>query len=80
MADLDQDVEIRPELVKSMRHQGRLLAPEAVPALYETFGSWELVEAEEKLYENIKTHVYLLFDFSSLFWKHYWYTVPNRIS
>ena len=56
LADLDEDVEIRPQLVESMRFQGRQLAPEAVPALFETFGSWELVEAEEKLYENIKTH------------------------
>ena len=53
LADLDEDVEIRPQLVESMRFQGRQLAPEAVPALYETFGEWKLIEAEEKLYEGI---------------------------
>ena len=61
LADLDDDVEIRPELVKSMRFQGRILAPVAVPALSKVFGAYEVIQAEEKLYEPIKDHENYMF-------------------
>ena len=53
LQDLDSDVEIRDDLVASMREQGAMLAPEAVPMLSEVFGPYEVVSAEEKLYEPI---------------------------
>ena len=44
------DVELKPDLVNSMRSQGTTLAPLAIPALKEYFGNFELISTEENLY------------------------------
>jgi hypothetical protein len=52
------DLELKPDLVNSMRTQGITLAPLAIPALKEYFGKFELVSTEENLYvpfEKTKT-------------------------
>jgi len=54
LQDLDSDVDIRDDLVASMREQGAVLAPEAVPMLSEIFGPYEVISAEEQLYEPIE--------------------------
>lgn len=46
----EDDIELKSDLVNSMRQQGTKLAPLAVPALGEYFGDFELISTEEKLY------------------------------
>ena len=48
------EVTLEQELVTQMEKQGVNLAPLAIPSLKETFGDYEVVSAEEKLYEPIE--------------------------
>ena len=48
------DLHLRPDLVKSMRTQGRFLAPLIKPSLKKYFGEYEVFSVEEELYEDIK--------------------------
>ena len=50
LAQLD---EIRQDLVEQMRDQAKIISPQIVPALNKTFGDFEVVSVEEKLYEKI---------------------------
>ena len=45
--------ETREELVEQMRGQAKIISPQIIPALKETFGDFEVVSVEEKLYEKI---------------------------
>ena len=47
------NLEYKPELIASMRLQGEKLTDYIIPGLKKTFGTFELVEVEEKLYEPI---------------------------
>ena len=51
-------VELQQSLVTEMEKQGRLLAPLAVPELDRHFGNYEVISAEEKLYEPIEDNEY----------------------
>jgi hypothetical protein len=51
-------VELEQSLVTEMEKQGRLLAPLAVPELDRHFGNYEVISAEEKLYEPIENNEY----------------------
>ena len=46
-------IELRPDLISSMRLQGDKLTEYIIPGLQKTFGSFELFGVEEKLYESI---------------------------
>ena len=46
----EANLELKPDLVNSMRTQGIALAPLAIPALKQYFGKFELVSTEENLY------------------------------
>jgi len=48
------DVELNKKLVVEMNVQGKELLPEIFPALKEYFGDYEIIEAEEQLYEPIE--------------------------
>ena len=52
-------VSLDQKLVTQMEKQGDDLAPLAIPALEETFGEYEVVSAEEKLYEPIDENDYM---------------------
>ena len=47
------DIEFNSKLVSDMRSQGDHLIQFILPSLVKTFGNFELVEVEEKLYESI---------------------------
>ena len=47
------DIELNGDLISSMRIQGDHLIQFILPALKRTFGKFELVEVEEKLYEDV---------------------------
>ena len=51
-------VELEQSLVTEMEKQGRALAPIAVPELNRCFGNYEVVSAEERLYEPIEDNEY----------------------
>jgi len=51
-----KDVDLDSELVSSMRKQGVMLAPLAMPALDKYFKDYEIINAEETLYEDIKEY------------------------
>ena len=53
LKDKAPDIELRSDLITSMRTQGDHLIQFILPALKNTFGKFELVEVEEKLYEPI---------------------------
>ena len=48
------DVPLAQDLVTEMEEQGKKLAPLAVPALSDCFGEYQVVSAEERLYEPIE--------------------------
>ena len=48
---LPEDAQLNKKLITQMRDQGRALAPLAIPALKEHFGSFELMKTEEEIYE-----------------------------
>ena len=52
----ESDVSLRPDLINSMRSQGRDLAPLAIPELRKKFGSYQIISAEEGLYEDLDNH------------------------
>lgn len=45
----EKGIELRSDMVNSMRDQGTMLVTKVLPALYDHFGSFELVSAEEAL-------------------------------
>ena len=47
-------VPLKKKMVNEMRTQGTKIAPLAIPALNKYFGKFEIVSAEEKLYEPIE--------------------------
>jgi len=49
----EDNVELKKGLIADMRTQGASLSKYAIPALKEYFGEYEVVSAEEKLYEQI---------------------------
>ena len=53
LEQLGPDFEKREDLVEQMRNQGKKLSPQILPALKESFGEFEVVSVEEKLYEKI---------------------------
>tara|TARA_B100000963_G_scaffold361811_1_gene399886 strand:+ start:2173 stop:2949 length:777 start_codon:yes stop_codon:yes gene_type:complete len=53
LEQLGPDFEKREDLVEQMRDQGKKLSPQILPALKESFGDFEVVSVEEKLYEKI---------------------------
>ena len=59
-------VELKQSLVTEMEMQGKKLAGMPVPALSEYFGDYEVVSAEEKLYEPIEGVEYLFKGFIDL--------------
>ena len=59
-------VELKQSLVTEMEAQGKKLAGMPVPALSEYFGDYEVVSAEEKLYEPIEGVEYLFKGFIDL--------------
>ena len=59
-------VELKQSLVTEMEAQGKELAGMPVPALSEYFGDYEVVSAEEKLYEPIEGVEYLFKGFIDL--------------
>lgn len=50
--------ELKRKDIEDMREAGKRLAPAAIPALYETFGEFELVATEESLMERISESQY----------------------
>ena len=54
---LPEDHKINEKLIKDMKVQGKELIPDIFPALGEYFGKYEVVTAEEQLYEPIKEFV-----------------------
>tara|TARA_A100001515_G_scaffold8481_1_gene7131 strand:+ start:5850 stop:6629 length:780 start_codon:yes stop_codon:yes gene_type:complete len=50
---LPKDLELRQDLIASMRDQGKVLAPMVMPYLRKHFGDFTLVSTEEKLMEAI---------------------------
>ena len=50
---LPKDLELRQDLIASMREQGKVLAPMVMPHLRKHFGDFTLVSTEEKLMEAI---------------------------
>ena len=63
---LTDGVELKQSLVTEMETQGKELAGMPVPALSEYFGDYEVVSAEEKLYEPIEGVEYLFKGFIDL--------------
>ena len=63
---LTDGVELKQSLVTEMEAQGKELAGMPVPALSEYFGDYEVVSAEEKLYEPIEGVEYLFKGFIDL--------------
>ena len=63
---LSDGVELDQQLVTEMEQQGKELAGMPVPALSEYFGDYEVVSAEEKLYEPIEGVEYLFKGFIDL--------------
>ena len=59
-------VELKQSLVTEMETQGKELAGMPVPALSEYFGDYEVISAEEKLYEPIEGVEYLFKGFIDL--------------
>jgi len=53
---LPEDAQLNKKLITQMRDQGRALAPLAIPALKEHFGSFELMKTEEEIYEPIENY------------------------
>ena len=45
----EKGIELRSDMVTSMRTEGLMLVEKVLPALYDHFGSFELISAEEKL-------------------------------
>lgn len=52
------EMELRPDLISSMRAQGEKLTEYILPGLKKSFGTFELFGVEEKLYEPIKDAEY----------------------
>lgn len=52
------NLEYSPQLVTSMRLQGERLTEYIIPGLQKTFGTFELIEVEEALYEPIQNTDY----------------------
>tara|TARA_R110000824_G_scaffold54557_6_gene150581 strand:- start:21605 stop:22405 length:801 start_codon:yes stop_codon:yes gene_type:complete len=50
----DPEIEYRGDLIMSMRAQGETLTDYILPGLKKTFGTFELVAVEEKLYDPIE--------------------------
>jgi len=48
--------ELKRKDIEDMREAGKRLSPAAIPALYDTFGEFELVATEESLMEPINGH------------------------
>jgi len=59
----DEGVDLRKELVWSMKDQGAVLVEMAIPALEEYFEDFELVSAEERLMEEIPEYEKKKYDF-----------------
>ena len=55
LEQLGPDFEQRTELVEQMRDQAKVISPQILPAVAETFGEFEVVSVEEKLYETTRT-------------------------
>tara|TARA_R100000234_G_scaffold74328_1_gene45902 strand:- start:7570 stop:8340 length:771 start_codon:yes stop_codon:yes gene_type:complete len=55
---LEDNIELDQDLITGMEEQGKKLSVLAVPALFECFGEYEVVSAEEKLYEPIDEFEY----------------------
>ena len=53
LEQLGPDFEKREDLVEQMRDQAKIIIPQIIPALRESFGNFEVVSVEEKLYEKI---------------------------
>lgn len=49
-------IELRPDMIRSMRLAGRDIVPVAIPALSKTFGKFELFATEQQLYEPIEKY------------------------
>ena len=60
---LPEDYEQNKKLLEEMKEQGKGLLPEIFPALKEYFGEYEVVSAEEQLYEPIKEYAESKYDF-----------------
>ena len=50
----EKNIELRPDMIKSMRVAGKDIIPMAIPALAKTFGKFELFGTEQQLYEPIE--------------------------
>ena len=50
----ENNVELNKKLIKDMRSQAYTLLPYIIPSLKEYFGNYEVVSAEEQLYESIE--------------------------
>ena len=48
-----KEVELNPSLIKQMKGQGHDIIPEIDPAVREYFGSFKVIDTEERLYEPI---------------------------
>jgi len=49
----DKEISFNDKLVQEMRPQGAKIAPQMIPALKEHFGPYEVISAEEQLYEPL---------------------------
>ena len=52
--ELPESIELRQDLIQSMRQQGESIIPHVLPALEDYFGEYEVLEAEEALFEDIR--------------------------
>ena len=53
LKEKNPDIQLRVDLVNDMRTQGEKITEYVLPAVKESFGAFELVSVEEKLYEPI---------------------------
>jgi len=63
LKSLPKDHSFNEKLLKEMRIQGKDLIPEIFPALDDHFGEYEVVAAEERLYEPIKEYAEFEYNF-----------------
>ena len=49
ISELDDNLEIKPNLIESMRDAGARIIPHIIPVVQEKFGNYEVVSTEEKI-------------------------------